>query len=499
MLKRIITLSIAFISAVAAIAGKPKLVVIITVQNLNTFNIGQFYDEFQEGGFKRMAGGTYYPRVEFSYLATDHATDVATLLTGTEPCLHGIIGEKRFYTKELKYIYTLTDDKSHGLNDDRHLSGRALNTLTYADILNEETYGVSKIVSVATNPTIAMLMAGHSGLPIYMNNLNGEWSTSSYYTEQMPKWLEQYNSEKPIEGYMERTWENLYPAAYYKAAAAVGGTGFSYGVKATCNGLKMYDNFTTIPYCNDYICDLALKAAEKEKMGNDLTTDLLMVNFSLSRFFMKDGVSVSIEEEDAYLRLDKTLKRLIETLENKVGKENIVVALIGSRTGAVNTTTTTNRRIEYSPFNIDKYSALLNSYLMAFYGQKKWVLGCRGGNIYLNREEIEKTGLNLKEVSEKAKEFFYLIPGVQNLCTAEQMEEAFYSNSSMHYAYYRNLSGDLLYSLMPRWYEVDIDDKPTGYFTSYNTDIPLYIYGGGHNKETKGSIKATELLRGEFH
>ena len=165
-----------------------------------------------------------------------------------------------------------------------------------------------------------MLMAGHSGLPIYMNNLTGEWSTSSYYTEQMPKWLEQYNSEKPIDGYMERTWENLYPAAYYKAAAAVGGTGFSYGVKATCNGLRMYDNFTTIPYCNDYICDLALKAADKEKMGNDLTTDLLMVNFSLSRFFMKEGASVSIEEEDAYLRLDKTLKRLIETLENKVGK-----------------------------------------------------------------------------------------------------------------------------------------------------------------------------------
>lgn len=495
MIKRLIISIAVVLTAAVTLADNPKLMVVVTVQNLNTYNLEQFYNEFKEGGFKRLASGTYYPQVEFSYIATDYATDIATIFTGTEPCMHGIIAEKRFYPKELRYIHSLYDDKSSGLNDEWHLSGKALNTLTYADRLNEDSYGVSKIVSVATNPTVAMLMAGHSGLPIYMNNLTGEWSTSSYYTETAPKWLEQYNAEKPLEAYMERSWENMYPAAYYKSAAATGGTGFSYGVRAACNGLRMYENFTTIPYCNDYICDMALKAVEKEKMGTHLITDLLMVNFSLSRFYLKDGASASLEEEDAYLRLDRTLNRLIETLENKVGKENIVVVLIGSRTDAVNTTSATNRRIEYHSFNIDKYSALLNSYLMAFYGQKKWVLSCKGGNIYLNREEIEKSGLSIKEVSEKAKEFFYLIPGVQNLCTAEQMEEAFYTTGSMRYAYYRNISGDLLYSLMPRWYEVDIDEKTTGYATSYKTDIPLYIYGGGYNKETKGSIKATELLR----
>lgn len=494
MLKKTLILIIAYIIALNAFAAKPKLVVVISVQNLNTYNLEQFKNEFKEGGFKRLAGGTYYPHVEFQYTATDHATDIATIFTGTEPCLHGIIGEKKFYPKELKYIYSLSDSKESGLNDEWHLSGRALNTLTFADELNEETYGVSKIVSIATNPTIAMLMAGHTGLPIYMNNLTGEWSTSSYYTDQMPKWLENYNSEKPIDVYLDRTWDNLYPAAYYKAASATGAVGFKYGVRGVCNGLRMYDNFTTIPYCNDYICDVALKAAEKEKMGADLTTDLLMINFSLSRFFMKDGASASIEEEDSYLRLDRTLNRLLETLESKVGKDNIMVMLIGSRTGMVNTTSATNRRIEYNAFSIDKYSALLNSYLMAFYGQKKWVLNCRNGNIYLNREEIEKCGLSLNEVSAKAKEFFYLIPGVQNLCTAQQMEEAFYTNSKLLYAYYRNISGDLLYSLMPRWYEVDINDKPTGYFTTYKRDIPIYIYGGGHAHENKGEIKATHVI-----
>lgn len=476
------------------LSDSSKLVVIITVEDMNQELIDKYFNEF-DGGFKRLASGTYYPNVEFQYLPTDYATDIATLFSGTNPNFHGIIGSKRFFSKELKYIHSLTDPDAKGLNDDWHLSGKPLLSTTYADRLSEDRLGLPRIVSVATDPTIAMLMAGHSGLPIYMNNLTGEWSTSSYYADAMPKWLEEYNAEKPIDQYLDRNWENIYPAAYYVSASSVGGTGFSYNVRGACNGLKMFQNFTTIPYCNDYICDVALKAIEKEKMGNDMTTDLLMVNFSLSRFYLKQEAKTSLELEDSYLRLDKTLKRLLENIENKVGKENLTVVLTGSRTYMRNVTQATNKRIEYNAFNADKYSALLNSYLMAFYGQKKWVLSCKNGNIYLNREEIEKAGLKLTDVQKKAMEFFYLIPGLQNVCTSAQMEEAFYTTGVLHYAYYRDLSGDLLYCLMPRWYETDLNDTPTGFFSSYTNSVSMYIYGGkNRTPETKDTvIKATFL------
>lgn len=473
---------------------KAKLIVIITVQDLDAQCLSDFYSEFKDGGFKRFAEGTYYPDVEFPYITSDYATDIATIFTGTTPCFHSIISEKRFDAKEMKYIHSLYDKSAHGLNDDLHLSGKALVSTTFADRLYERSYGASKIVSVATHPTIAMLMTGHSGLPIYMNNLTGEWSTSSYYTDNMPKWLEKFNSEKKIDQYLDKNWTNLYPAAYYASAALVGGSGFNYSLRSACSGMYIYDKFATTPQCNDYVCDLALKAMEMEGMGKDLVTDLLMVNFSLSRFFLKSDSNISIEHEDAYLRLDKTLKRFLENIENRVGRENLIVMLIGSRTCEPHIASPVNRRLEYTSFNTGQYSALLNSYLMAHYGQKNWVLSCKNGNIYLNHQEIEKSGISLSDMRRKAMEFFYLIPGIQNLCTAEQMEEAFYSTGSQRYPYCRNLSGDLLYSLMPRWYETDLKGNPTGYFTSYITTVPLYIYGGkNRTPETKGTIKATFL------
>lgn len=471
----------------------PKLVVTISVEDMDAEYLRQFESEFTQGGFKRLTSGWKFEKAEFDYITSDFATDIATLFTGTNPCFHGVTGRKYYSTKEKKDVYTLLDGESHGLNDEMKLSGKALLSTTVADLYYEASYGISKIVSIATDPTVAMVMVGHSGLPLYMNNLTGEWSTSSYYKDALPEWLTTYNAGKPVEQYLDKDWENIQPAGYYVMAARKGNIGFRYSVRGVCNGLTMYDNFTTLPQCNDYICDLALKAADGEKMGADYVPDLLMVNFSLKKFFMKSGDPYSLELEDAYLRLDKTLARLTETLENKVGKENIKIVLIGSRTGEINTTAAINPRVTYNAFNIDRYMALLNSYLMAHYGQKRWVLSVGMGNIYLNRDEIEKSGLQLKDVQEKAMEFFYLIPGVQNLCTSFQLENAFISTGVLKYPYYRGVSGDLLYSLMPRWYEVDLKDVPNGYFSSYINSVPVWIYGGPHPDATTHSIKAVEL------
>ncbi len=484
-------LSLAFVS-VRAYGASPKLKVIITVQDFSQHCFTLFYNNFSEGGFKKLCQDKFYSNIEFSYITTDYTTDIATLMTGTNPCFHSVIGRTVWSPTDYRYISILDDNNEKGLNDDYKMSGKNIKSMTIADKLNENTYGVSKIVAVATDPTIAMSMCGHSGLPVYMNNLTGEWSTSSYYTNTMPAWLTEFNNSKPLDKYLDRTWENTFPPAFYVSSGKTF-FGFTYGVREACNGLKMYDNFTTIPYCNDYICDVALTALQKEKMGEDFTTDLLMVNFSLSRFYLQSGSPVSIETEDAYIRLDQTIKRFLENVINKVGEDNISIAFIGSRTGDSENTRPMNRRISYESFNIDKYSALLNSYLMAFFGQKKWVISCKNGNIYLNHDEINKAGINLGDVQRKAKEFFYLIPGVQNLCTAEDMEEAFYTSGTLRYAYYRGLSGDLLYSLMPRWYEVNLKNKPTGYFSSYATSVPMYIYGGDTSQNTKSSVKATDV------
>ncbi|HPG55644.1 MAG TPA: alkaline phosphatase family protein [Candidatus Enterocola sp.] len=457
---------------------RPRIVVGITIDGLRSDYLSLFWNSLSKGGFKRLAEqGAVFPNVRYSYQSADASVDVASFATGAEPYIHGIVGDSKFDRKLSRQVKSASDASVIGLSDTRTLSAKNLQCTSLADELQEASINGSKIVSVGIDPTKAILQLGHVGNCFWMNNISGNWASSNYYMTSLPEWVQNINNKKTIDTYLSKTWETMYPAGYYVSASTNGGSGFKYEVRAACNGLHLYDNFATTPFANDYLCDFALEAIEQLKMGKDMIPDLMLLQFSAQPFFLKAEFGLSMELEDAYLRLDKNLQWLFENLDNKFGKDNVLIYLTTTRTDDAMKTTRMNPNVPGKSFNVDRYLALLNSYLMANYGQFKWVLSCGRGNIYLNRELIEEKGLNLKDVQNKAVEFFYLIPGVVNVATSFDLEQAYFASGSLRYAYYRESSGDLLYTLSPGWYEVDINNRPNGYKSNSSQTVPLYFYG----------------------
>ena len=83
----------------------------------------------------------------------------------------------------------------------------------------------------------------------------------------------------------------------------------------------------TSPMASDVLLDLAIEAIRAEKLGQRETPDLLCVSFSSNDLVGHSWGPDSQEVLDVTLRSDQQLKRLLEELDQTVGKENYVLTI----------------------------------------------------------------------------------------------------------------------------------------------------------------------------
>lgn len=110
-MRKIITslIAILVVTNLEAQQRTPKLVVCITVDQLRGDYIEYFYNTFGERGFKRLMNeGLVYNNIKFEFTDVNQASAFATLFTGSNPCFHGVTGDK-FYDfdneKEVSVLY----------------------------------------------------------------------------------------------------------------------------------------------------------------------------------------------------------------------------------------------------------------------------------------------------------------------------------------------------------------------------------------------------------
>jgi predicted AlkP superfamily pyrophosphatase or phosphodiesterase len=467
MKKYLVTLLALFISLLAFCQSKPVLVVGIQVSGLREDYLNMFMEEFGNQGFKRLISeGTYFNNIFYPYHYAGKSADIATLSTGANPYSHGICTNAFYNPKSYKMQPFLQDNAVKAVNGTENYSAKSLICTTVADQLNEYTFGKSRIYSIAFDPENAIYAVGHSGLPLWIDKKTGNWTSSTYYTENLPEWVTKHG----VDGFIGKEWEPLMPAGYYVSASS-GAKGFKYKLKEACNGAKMYSNFSTSPFANAMITDMALKTIDLEKLGKDIYPDLLYLNYELQNFYLNENEMITIELEDSYLRLDKDLAALLDALDKRFKKENVVVYLISDRT--TTPTKPYNNRITYNEFNSQRYAALLNSYLMAHYGRYKWVQACYDGHIYLDKKMAEEKQVPFKELQDKSIEFFSTIPGIASILPSYLLKTI-----NHKFSYHPQNAGDLIYTLQVGYYEVDSKGKKTDFYNKLNQPVMLMLWGG---------------------
>jgi len=125
--------------------------------------------------------------------------------------------------------------------------------------------------------------------------------------------------------------------------------------------------------------------------------------------------------------------------------------------------------------------ALLSTYLMAVYGQEKWIEGYYAKNIYLNKKKIEDKKINFRDMQQNIAEFMLEFEGIQAAFPSAQVENTGGNGNStierIQNSNSKKSVGDIIITLLPGWLEVDDKNNPIGESNAMVSYTPLYFYG----------------------
>jgi hypothetical protein len=309
-------------SRASAYNGHPKLVVVIVIDQFRGDYLERYRDQFGDAGFRLLLDhGAYFPNCNYNYANTRTAPGHSTLFTGAYSNGHGIAANEWWDPKKKKMVTSVEDDdtKFVGLADAKAgASPHNLMADTLGDELKLATQGKARVFGVSLKDRSAVIPAGFAGDAAYwIDPKSGVWVTSTYYRNDLPRWVQDFNSSRPGK-YWDREWKNprgelLASTAHRKAKD---------GSEAS-----FYEVIGGTTFGNEYELEFAKELVVYENVGRGPATDLLAISLSPNDILGHRVGPDSPEMAQMALDLDHELADFFNFLGHQVGLADVWIAL----------------------------------------------------------------------------------------------------------------------------------------------------------------------------
>jgi predicted AlkP superfamily pyrophosphatase or phosphodiesterase len=477
---------------------KPKLVVGIVVDQMRYDYLTRFYDHYGKDGFRRLVEqGFNCKNNHFNYAPTSTGPGHTSVYTGATPSVHGIIGNN-WYDKEADVeVYCASDDSYTSVGTTSNagqMSPHRMTVTTVTDELRLHTQMQGKTIAIALKDRGAVLPGGHTANAAYWFHGadEGKWITSSYYMDQLPKWVMDFNTSGKAQSY-KKAWNTLKDIREYKESGTDdngyeglfnGETAptFPHSTTSLLDKAKDFEIIKATPYGNSLTADFAIEALQKEGLGKDDITDFLAISFSSTDYVgHKYGVN-SKEVQDTYLRLDEDLARLFKALDKNVGEGEYTLFLTSDH-GAIEVPAyLKDQKIPAGYIDNASMSNKLTEFLKYTYGTEDIVKNYSNYQLFLDHEIINNLDLEMAEVEENIALEILGYDFVDRVYTAYQMWQNEYTSGIpyiLQNGYNQKRSGDILLVMKPGFISYSITGSTHGSPQIYDTHTPLLFYGKG--------------------
>jgi predicted AlkP superfamily pyrophosphatase or phosphodiesterase len=477
---------------------RPKLVVGIVVDQLRYDYLYRYWDKYGNDGIRKLiTQGFNFKNNQYSYVPTYTGPGHASVYTGSVPAINGIIGNDWYERDQKKMMYCVEDNSVNTVGSTStagKMSPANLLTTTITDELRLATNMGSKVIGVALKDRGAILPAGHLANSAYwFDSPSGNWITSTYYRQELPQWVQEFNNQKHPDKHLREVWNTLLPIAEYTESTAddqpweqaLPGEQkpvFPHNIPAIRE--KDYELLRSIPAGNTITKDFALAALRGENMGKGKHTDFLAVSFSTIDYIGHKFGPNSIEAQDAMLRLDTELAELIREIEREVGQGQVLFFLTSDHGVAQVPGFLKTMNIPSGVATSGTVPDSVEAYLNKQYGSGKWVERYTNQQLYLNRELVDRKKLNLADVQQRVANYVMRFESVMRAVTASALQGTSWSQGMMarvENGYNARRSGDVIILLQPGWFEGYGSGEPKGTthgsYSNYDTHVPLVWYG----------------------
>ena len=480
--------------------SKPKLVVGIVVDQMRNDYIYRYWDRFGNGGFKRLiTNGYHFKNAHYNYVPTYTGPGHCSIYTGATPRSHGIIGNDWFVKTNATSTYCVLDTNQQTVGStskNGKMSPKNQLSSTIGDELKMSSNQRSKVYSISLKDRSAILPAGHAAnAAFWFDDASGDFISSTWYMKELPNWLKLFNEKKFTKAYMEEGWRTLYPIETYSNSLSddnryEGAPGkekpvFPYEYK-TQLAKNNWGIIKSMPAGNALTKDLAIACLLNERLGKGSETDLLCISFSSTDYIGHYFGTRAIETEDVYLRLDKDLEELLNTLDKELGKNNYTVFLTADHGGADVPNHLLDNKIPAGYIKEKQVIKEVRTFLKTNYGDTLLLANMSNEQLFLNDQKIEFLKINKTELEERLCNFLISIPGISEAYSSSMLKNMAYDKNDfrtlLQNGYNHKLSGNIALIYQPGW--MDHSDKGTTHGAAYNYDthVPVIFYGNGISK-----------------
>ena len=477
-------------------AAQPKLILQITVDQLRGDLLHRYQKNFinkrNRKGFNRfLEQGVIYTNTHYRHAATLTAVGHATLATGALPSQHGIIANDWYDVVSGQKMYCVADAQTSLLNEEGYSASPAnLKASTFSDQLHFATTGKAKIYSVSIKDRGAVLTGGHFGKSFWYNKSSGNFVTSSYYFDELPSWVIDFNQSGLKDSYLGAQWKLSLPAEQYHNNAKnrlyqIPPKGFQRGFPHNLPKMtspSYYRMLTYTPFGDAMTIAFAKHIITTHELGKDDIPDYLSVSFSVNDYVGHNFGPNSIEAEDNLIKLDAQLAELFYFLDKGIGMENVLIVL--SADHGVDAIPEYKASLGFAGLraNIaDTISDIGAQLADEFELDQNIVKAAVLPNVYLDYDVLNNADLDVSDMRERLAAEIEAIEGIAQALTYDTMQEKRVSldprRNQMINNFMARRSGDITLiqdtSTMTGNYAAATHGSPY----RYDTHVPMYFAG----------------------
>jgi len=290
-------------------SARPKLVVLVTVDQFREDYLARFSHQFTGGLARLLAGGARFSNAHHDHAITETAPGHASLLSGRFPRSTGIM---------MNSIGVEDDDApllAGGYGPGA--SPRRFQGTTLVDWMLDADRN-TRVLSVSMKDRGAILPVGRARTNVYWYSIDGRFLTSRYYRRDLPDWVRNFNARGNVARYAGRNWELLLPDSAYRERDSVsiemGGRHYTFPHKLTDDVMDAGSDIRITPFIDDITVDFALEGVEALGLGRGPGTDVLALSLSATDVIGHNYGPDSREIHDQVLRVDRSIGRFLDSL-----------------------------------------------------------------------------------------------------------------------------------------------------------------------------------------
>ncbi|HET8838532.1 MAG TPA: alkaline phosphatase PafA [Flavobacteriaceae bacterium] len=486
----------------------PKLVVGVVVDQMRYDYLTRFWNKYGKEGFKRLISeGFNLKNNHFNYVPTYTAPGHTSIYTGTTPKTHGIISNSWYSRTEGKRVYCVDDESTKPVgteSSDGKKSPHRLLCTTVSDENRLHTQMRGKTIGISLKDRSSILPAGHTANAAYWfhGENEGNFISSSFYMESLPKWVKDFNNSEAVEKYI-KVWDTYKPIeTYMESGADLNNFEHGFAGKETAtfpynlSELKAENGgfgiLKSTPFGNSLVVDFVEAALDGERLGEDGNTDFLTISFSATDYVGHNFGVNSKEVEDTYIRLDADIARLLKILDEKVGTGNYTLFLTADHGGGEVPSYLETQKIPAGYFNTGALRDSLRSFVATKYGVDDLIENVSNNQVFFDYEQLEENNISREDFQKSLMHFLVRYPQTDRVFTRKMLQSTDYlegTGSFVQNGFNSKRSGDVVYTLQPNVISYSKKGSTHGSAFNYDTHVPLIFFGKGirNGKTTKRS------------